>query len=498
MSIQKLEVEMKTIKYHLYAFLFIVCLVSFNLAAQVKEIPVTTSSKEALNFFLTGRDKFENQEIVAASSLFDKAIEKDPSFALAYLYHAQSGGGFKVFRENLDKAVSLADKVSSGEKLEILFNQAFADGNGQKQKEYLDQLLSTFPFDKRVQEIAGEYLYNINDFQNALAHFTKAKEIDNNFAPVFNMIGYCQSALNNYPAAEEAFQTYIKLVPDKPNPYDSYAELLLKMGKYDESIAQYKKAFEKDPLFTTSLAGIGNNYIFKGDYTTARKYFQDYYDKSPNVNGKFDALYQKATSFIHEGKPEEAVNTFNEYRTLAENEKLVTNQINSYAFEGFTVSEAGNPKKGKEYFEKAIDLLGKSELPDATKENLTVNSMLWRFYYLTANNELDKAQAQSNVCKTKIESRKNPGEEMFFNSMEGFLEFKKGDYDKAIKYFAEDNSQNPLTWYYTAQAYSKKGDKDNSDKYLDKIAKWNVNSLDLAFVRKNAIDEIKNEMSVTR
>jgi tetratricopeptide (TPR) repeat protein len=472
--------------------------VSFNLTAQVKEIPVTTSSKEALDFFLNGRDKFENMETVAASSLFDKAIEKDPSFALAYLYRGQSGGGFNVFKQNLDKAVSLTDKVSPGEKLEISLAQSYADGNGQKQKEYLDQLLSSFPFDKRVQETAGGYFYDLNDFQNALAHFTKAKEIDSNFAPVYNMIGYCQSALDNYPAAEDAFQTYIKLVPDKPNPYDSYAELLLKMGKYDESIAQYKLALEKDPLFSTSLAGIGNNYVFKGDFTSARKYFQDFYDKSPTVMGKLDALYDKATSFTYEGKPEEAVNTFNDYRALATQEKLVTNEINSYAFQGHILTEAGNPKEGMKYYEKATDLIEKSELPAATKENLTVRSMLWRFYSLTANNELDKALAQSELCRTKIESRKNPGEEMFFNSLLGIYELKIGDYDKAIKYLATGDSQNPLTWYYTAQAYSKKGDKDNSDKIMDKIAKWNVNSLDLAFVRKNAIDEIKNEMSVTR
>jgi tetratricopeptide (TPR) repeat protein len=489
---------MKSIKYHLYACLFIVCLASYDLAAQVKEVPITTSSKEALNFFLAGRDKLENMEVVAAASLFEKAIEKDPSFAIAYIYRAQSGGSYKIFSENLDKAVSLEDKVSPGEKLIISFLQAYANGNGEQQKGYLDQLLSTFPFDKRVQENAGEYYYSLNDYQTALAHFAKAKEIDKDFAPVYNMIGYCLSALNNYPAAEEAFQTYINLMPEKPNPYDSYAELLLKMGKYDESIVQYKKALEKDPLFITSLAGIGNNYVFKGDYTTARKYFQDYYDKAPTANGKLDALYDKATSFIHEGKPEEAVNTFNEFRSFAEKEKLVTNEIFSYAYQGFTVSEAGNPKEGKEYFDKAIDLIGKSDLPPAAKENLNVRSMLWRFYYLTVNNDLDKAQVQSEECKAKIESRKNPDEEMFFSSLLGIFELKKGDYDKAIKYFSQDNSQNPLTWYYTAQAYNKKGDKEDSEKFLDKIAKWNVNSLDLSFVRKNAIEEIKNEMSASK
>lgn len=489
---------MKTLKYHLYAFLFILCLIPYDLAAQVKEIPVTTTSKDALNFFLSGRDKFENLETVPAASFFDKAIEKDPSFALAYLYRAQSGGGFKVFRQNLDKAVSLAGKASDGEKLRILFVQAQADGEGQKEKEYLDQLLTSYPNDKRVEELAGEYYYTINDFQKALDHFKRASDIDKNFAPVYNMLGYCQSALNNFPEAEKAFQTYISLVPENPNPYDSYAELLLKMGKYDESIIQYNKALEKEPLFTTSLAGIGTNFIFKGNFDSARKYYQEYFEKSTTIGGKLDALYQKAVSYIYEGNHEEAIKTFNEYRELAEKENLTTNVINSYGFQGFTATESGNPKEGQEYFEKGTELIGKSDLPQATKENLTTNSMLWRFYYLTANNELDKAAEQSELCRSKIESRKNPGEEMFFNTLLGYYEIMKGDPDKAIQHLSKADNTDPITWYYTAMAYNKKGEKGTSQKYYNKITKWNVNSMNLAIVRKNALDEVKNDNSVAK
>jgi tetratricopeptide (TPR) repeat protein len=482
---------MKTVKKILYVFLSVFLIVPQYLAAQDTEVPITTSSKEALNFFLTGRDKFENQEIAEAASLFDKAIQADPSFAIAYVYRSESGGGYNVFRQNLDKAVSLIDKVSPGEKLEIEYTQALGDGNGQKQKEVIDQLLSTFPSDKRVQEFAGEHFFTNNDFQGALDHFKKASEIDADFAPVYNMIGYCQSALNNYPEAEKAFQTYIRLVPDKPNPYDSYAELLLKTGKYDESIEQYKKALEKDPAFTTSLAGIGNNYVFKQDFTSARKYYQDYYDKAPMVTGKLDALFLKAQSFLYEGKTTEAGSAFDEYRALAEKEKLVPNIINSYAFQGFSLSEGGNPSEGMKYYEKAEDLLGTSTLPEGTKENLSTSLMLWHAYFLTANNDLDKASSELEKCKAKVDSRNNPGEKMRLHSLMGFFELKKGDYDAAIKHFSEADSQNPLNWYYTAQAYSKKGDKQNSAKLYDKIARYNVNSPDLSLVRKPAIDELK-------
>jgi tetratricopeptide (TPR) repeat protein len=309
------------------------------------------------------------------------------------------------------------------------------------------------------------------------------------------MIGYCQSALNNLPEAEKAFQSYIRLVPNNPNPYDSYAELLLKMGKYDESIAQYKRALEKDPQFVTSLAGIGNNFVFKGDFEQARKYYQEYSDKSVSVNGKLDALFLKAVTYVHEGNKEQAVATFDQYRALAEKENLPTNSINSYAFQGFTATESGDAESGMKYFDKATDLISKSELPQTTKENLITNSMLWRFYSLTANNDLDKAQAEYEKCKERIESRKNPNEVMFLNSLLGLLEIKKGEYDNAIKYFSQADNQDPWNWYFTAVAYEKKGDTQNSEKILDRITKYNVNSLNLAFVRNHAKEDLKSIMS---
>src|ERR1035437_8254796 len=244
---------MKTFKISLF-LLVVYTIVPINLLAQSKEVPVTSSSKEALSLFLARRAKSDDNEFVAAASLFDKAIQADPNFAMAYLYRAQSGGGYNIFRQNLDKAISLIGNVSEGEKLEIQYTQAYAEGNGQKQKELLDKLLMLFPSDKRVQFGAGAYYYNINDFSNALKYLSKATELDKNYSSPYNMIGYCQSALDNYQEAEKAFQTYIKLLPDRGNPYDSYGELLLKMGKYDESIIQYKKAFEKDPVnFASSL-----------------------------------------------------------------------------------------------------------------------------------------------------------------------------------------------------------------------------------------------------
>jgi cytochrome c-type biogenesis protein CcmH/NrfG len=42
------------------------------------------------------------------------------------------------------------------------------------------------------------------------------------------MLGYSYRSLENYAEAEKAFKIYIELIPDDPNPYDSYAEMLSK------------------------------------------------------------------------------------------------------------------------------------------------------------------------------------------------------------------------------------------------------------------------------
>ncbi|TFH39670.1 MAG: tetratricopeptide repeat protein, partial [Bacteroidia bacterium] len=172
------------------------------------EMPITTSSKEALKFFIDGRDKFENIEFITAALLFDKAIQKDTNFAVAYLYGSLSEDVPDISRQNLAKAVSLIDKVSAGEKNEILYYLAQADDNGQKQKEYLDQLLFSFPSDKRVQMMAGQYYYDLGDYSTALIHYNKVTELDKDYASAYNRIGYCQSELIKYGEAEEAFLAY--------------------------------------------------------------------------------------------------------------------------------------------------------------------------------------------------------------------------------------------------------------------------------------------------
>src|SRR5215213_8445328 len=219
------------------------------------KIPVTTSSEEARKEFLQGRDLAER--LLAQDSIqhFDKAIALDPNFALAELGRANASQTAKEFFDHLKKAAALAGKTSEGERLLILANESGANGEAAKQKEHLDKLVAAHPNDERAHFNLGGYYFGQQDFAQAVGHYRKATELAPSYSPAYNILGYAYRQQGDYANAEQAFKKYIELIPGDPNPYDSYAELLLKTGRFDESIVQYRKALSVNQHFTPSKVG---------------------------------------------------------------------------------------------------------------------------------------------------------------------------------------------------------------------------------------------------
>jgi tetratricopeptide (TPR) repeat protein len=460
-----------------------------TLLAQTKtgELPITTSSKQALALFQQAREKMDNLETTAAALLLDEAVQKDPNFAMAYAYRAFAGGGFNVLRQNLDKAVVLADKVSPGERHWILAQEAQVDGNLPQAKQHGDELLKLYPNDKRVAQLAGNFLGDSTaDLGAALRHYEKATALDTRFASAYNQIGYAQSRLGDYAAAEAAFKRYITLRPDSPNPYDSYAELLMKMGRYDESIAQYEKALQKDPQFSSALEGIGHNDVFKGDYAKGRQSYQREFDQAPNVNGKTGSLFWTTTSFVHEGNVTEALKAIEGQRTFAAKENLVPTVIATHEQAAFILAESGDLAGSVKHIEAASRLVEESVLPAATKETARLRMMLARARILTAVHEFDAATALVGKCQAMVDASKNPAEERALQGVLAMLELEQGHNDQALAHFAKADPESAYDLFYAAVAQERKGDKAEAARLYSKVAAWNQNTLGYALVRARA------------
>ena len=212
--------------------LFLILIVSFAVIAQTTQvstkdapkvaatsadndkIPVTSSSDEAKKEFLLGRDLAEKLLIQDSIQHYDKAIALDSSFAIAELNRATSSPTAREFFEHLNKAVSLSEKASAGERLLILATEAGANGNVTKQKEYLDQLVGQYPNDERARFALGGYYFGQQDYPNAITHYKKATELNPNYSTAFNILGYAYRQNEDYANSERAFELLQHIVQE--------------------------------------------------------------------------------------------------------------------------------------------------------------------------------------------------------------------------------------------------------------------------------------------
>ena len=148
----------------------------------------------------------------------------------------------------------------------------------------------------------------------------KATTINPSFSQPYNQLGYAYRFLEKYDEAEQTFKKYTELIPDDPNPYDSYAELLMKRGRFDESIASYQKALSIDPNFVASYVGIGNDYLFMGRPDDARAAFTKIETVARNTGERRLAHFWKAASYVLDGATDKALGELKAEYALAEAE----------------------------------------------------------------------------------------------------------------------------------------------------------------------------------
>lgn len=452
-----------------------------------QKVPITTSSQEARELFLTGRNLQERLQGQESLKYFEKAVAKDPNFALAHLYFANSQPSAKGFFEQLNKAVALMDKVSEGERLWILGVQAGADGYPMKQREYYQKLVAAYPEDERTHNLLGNQYFGQQEFALAIEEFEKATAIAPKFSQPYNQLGYAYRSVENYEAAEKAFRKYIELIPNDPNPYDSYAELLLKMGRFDESVKQYQAALSHNPNFVASYIGIATDLCLQNKHAEARAQLQKLYGIARNDGERRAALFAMAVSYVDEGKTEMAMAELNKQFVLAEKINDAAAMSGDQGAMGNIFYESGKYDEAMAKFERSLKIIEGSNLSAAVKENAK------RVYLYNAGrvalNKKDAATAKAKAeeFRAQAEAAKNTFQIWLAHELAGTIALAENNYDQAIEHLQQANQQNPYTFYRLALAYEGKGEVKQAKDACTKAARFNaLNNLNYAFMRMKA------------
>jgi tetratricopeptide (TPR) repeat protein len=455
--------------------------------AAADEIPITTTSEEARDLYIQGRDLAEKLRPLDARPLLEQAVQKDPSFAAAYFLLATTAPSNEEFFSNLEKAMANVANASEGERLTIQATQAGVDGRADEQLALLRQLVEKYPGDERAHNLLGNQLFFARqEYDPAIAEYKRAVEINPQFGAAWNSMGYAARAAGRFDEAEQAFRRYIEVLPNEPNPVDSYAEFLMKQGRFDESIVQYRRALEIDSTFTASDVGIANNQMFLGQNDAARQTLDALYAKAPNDGVRRQALLWKAASYFHEGNRGQAMQVLEERRGIAEKTSDGLSVANDDVLIGRTLLDTGDADKAERLFAEAIATVEKAQTPEEIKEGLRRNHLYNEALVALARGDLAAAREKAAAYHERVQSPNIAFEIRQDHELMGRIALADGKATEARTHFGLANNQDPRVLVLIATAENSAGNAAAAQEMARQAAEFNQLSFPLSYVRAEA------------
>ncbi|MEO8276212.1 MAG: tetratricopeptide repeat protein [Thermoanaerobaculia bacterium] len=425
----------------------------------VGKIALTTDSADARAAYLHGRDLTERLRGQEARADFQQAVATDPGFAMAWLGLANQQPSAREFFEKLDKAVALVANVTEGERLTILGAQAGGRGDVAAQLKIYEELVQKYPNDERAQMLLGTNLFGAQRYADAISHYDRVTAINPGFPQAYNLIGYSYRFLGQMDRSEAAFKKYTEVLPGDPNPWDSYAELLLKEGRFDEAIRDYRKALAVRGDFVNSRFGIATCLDLQGKGTAARKELDAMLAKAADDGQRRAGLTAKAVSYAYEGNYAAAEGEIGKQLKLAEKIHDAINMAGDHVTIGDIALAAGEIEKAERHYAQALKTVEDSPtVAPANKENQRRFAIYNRAKIALAKNDLAEANKASTELGAAVASSGNPFQIRLGHEVAGRAALAGKQWDAAIAELNQANLLDPYNVYRLSLAYAGKGD----------------------------------------
>jgi serine/threonine protein kinase/tetratricopeptide (TPR) repeat protein len=201
----------------------------------------TTSSLEALKSFSLGEVKHANTDELGAIPLYQRAIELDPNFAMAYARLGTIYGNLNEedkARQNQAKAFELRDRASERERLYITSHYYMDRGELEKGIAAYELFRQTYPNEVTPYSNLGvEYVLILGQFEKGLPYG----------------------------------QDTIRVDPDDSRGYFITADAYMGLNRRDEAKAILQKGLQHNPAFLVLHERLARLAMAEGDFATMEK-----------------------------------------------------------------------------------------------------------------------------------------------------------------------------------------------------------------------------------
>ncbi len=259
------------------------------------------------------------------------------------------------------------------------------------------------------------------------------------------------------------------------------------MGRFDDSIVQYRKALEIDPNFLNAHQGIAMALLYQGKPGEATSELSSMIKKARNDGETRTGLFALNVVHIDGGKLAAAAEDTDKQYTLGEKTRDVGAMAFDKGLKGTIFLEMGKPDQAKAEYEAATKLIQYSDRSPEIKNNaqLVLHYNLARV--AAAKKDFATAKKEADAYRQGASTSKNPLQQKNAHELDGIVALAEKNYDKAIAELEQANQQNPQNLYRLCVAYKGKGDAAKAADYCKQAADFNsLPNVNYAWVRTKA------------
>jgi TolB-like protein/DNA-binding winged helix-turn-helix (wHTH) protein/Flp pilus assembly protein TadD len=242
-----------------------------GLAADTTAYMRPTSDAEAYQYYASGqflRRRADEEGLRRAIIQFERAIERDPNFALAYVGLAECHSILGVFgilapHDTFPRAIEAIDRA-----LELAPDLAEAHAS--------------------LGHVKVQYEH---DWAGGEAALRRAIRLNPNFAPAQQWLGILLALSGHFEEGLEQLRIAQSLEPSSALYSALVGMLLTYQRRYDQAIEQLSRTLEMVPDFPTANAYITFAYIRRGDFDTALAHLDRTSSQAPGSAAYRGQLY---------------------------------------------------------------------------------------------------------------------------------------------------------------------------------------------------------------
>ena len=397
---------------------------------------ITTSSPEALKYYLESYERFRLMDYPKMQGLLEKAVELDPDFAMAYILLAvtyEVSGNYAKGRELRSKAFDLRDRLPEGDRYSVeaeYYLMLPGEDSRAKSIEAYEKYLEYAPRDAGALQSLGIAYANSGDYAKGLECHLRAYEADPSPQYLLAVMFDLQHT-GQLDKAEETLKDFQKGHQGNSLVQWNATFFYINRRKFDQALAEIERGFLLDPSPDWSWDCFrGDVYLARGDLAEAEKEYLRVIAKAEKPDYILHAKGGLIALYILQGKTKRAAaEGLSEALAWRRTGGAAAGLINACL-------RLKNFNKASEYIEKYLSRFRELKDPPGYRKGLW-----WKGIAAVEKHDLGEAEKIAEELKGSAQKSPYKNEMQRVEHLQGLIDLEKGEYAKAI-----DNLKKACSW----------------------------------------------------